>query len=130
MVESIQNRFYHRLNQLQIESTIGRINQWLNPPMVESTYGCRESQKSKKVKNPADCQTFALYQAKAPIRQAPGPIRQVPHRGLIKAPGSWELGDKLGAGSWNKHARRAGSWCELDSLAVKYGLNKTYVHFY
>ena len=79
-----------------VESIQSGINQWLNQPMVESTYGCRESQKSKKVKNPADCRTLVLYQAKAPIRQVPGPIRQVPHRGLIKAPGSWELGGELG----------------------------------
>ena len=100
MVESIQNRFYHRLNQLQIESTTDRINQWLNPPMVESTYGCKESQKSKKVKNPADCRTLALYQAKAPIRQAlgvgQGPILSLSYRGPIKAPASWV--SELGAG--------------------------------
>ena len=109
MVESIQNRFYHKLNQLQIESTTDRINQWLNPPMVESTYGCRQGQKSKKVKNPADCRTLVLYQAKAPIRQAPGvgqgPIPSLPHRGPIKAPASWA--SELGAG-WG--AGRAGSW--------------------
>lgn len=64
MVESSQNRIYHRLNQLQIESTMNRINYRLNLPMIESTYGCREGRKSKKVKNPANCRTFALYQTK------------------------------------------------------------------
>jgi len=107
MVESIQNRIYYRLNQLQIESTMNRIYLWLNLSMVESTYGCRESQKSKKVKNPADYRTLVLYQAKAPIRQAapgigPGPDLSLPHRGLYtrQRAGKLELEAGKQAGSW------------------------------
>lgn len=74
MVESIQNRIYHRLNQLQIELTIDRINYRLNLPMVASTYGCRESQKSKKVKvesqrrsKPTKVQDFTTLKSRDPV---------------------------------------------------------------
>ncbi len=107
MVESIQNRIYHRLNQLQIESTISRINQWLNLSIVESTYGCKESQKSKKVKNPPKCRTLALYQTK--VRQSSRiPGRPDPGRGM--RPYRWVLR----AGELESWGVRAGS-CKLEA---------------
>lgn len=127
MIESIQNRIYHRLNQLRIESTTNRINQWLNQlqiesinscnqPIVESTHGCKvkegQSQKSKKVKFPPGHWTFPLYHAKA---QLPCGLNQIligaPFLGYIRA-GELEI---LRVASW-KAGPRAASWkasCKL-----------------
>ena len=129
MIKSgFKNYVNYKLNQLQVESTTNRINQWLNLLMVESTYGCKESQKSKKVKNPPKRRTLALYHAKVPhASRIPGPACTDPHRapyrvriraGELEAASwtaSWELGAEAQAANWEQ--------------AVKYILNKMYVHF-
>ena len=90
-VESIQNRIYHRLNQLQIESTTNRIQ-----PTIESTYCCKvkdsQSQRSKEVK-PSSAVGFGPLAIAPPVSACSGPIY-----------GAGKLGRELDLISWKLRA--------------------------
>ena len=100
MVESIQNRIYHRLNQLQIESTINRIYQRLNLFMVAKSKKVKvESQGKSKTYQSAGLLRFTTLKSSSPVGfqglPTPAPVGAL--RSGIYAPASW----KLRAGSWD-----------------------------
>ena len=95
--------------------------------MIESTYSCKvkegQSQKSKKVKNPARCRILALYQAKvsAPVGFQGQPALAC-HMALFtrRRAGSCKLGAGAGSSKFNKLGSR--------ELNVKRRLKEMHVH--
>ena len=130
MVESIQNRIYHRLNQLQIESTINRIYQRLNLFMVAKSKKVKvESQGKSKTYQSAGLLRFTTLKSSSPVGfqglPTPAPLGRSTGRylraGELEA-ASWKLGRKLGAGA---RADPKAS-CELRAGLVEVGRAANY----